>query len=325
MSMKISIALLAAATALAGTAVLARQAAPAAPPQGGAPAVQPAPGAPGQREGGGGPQPSPFSTPPLRVFIHAGLKTHAEGQHDYPQFLADWSKLLMNRNAIVDGGLHFPSATELGNADVVVMYKGDAGYLSMEDRANLDAYVRRGGGLVSIHDALCGPDPGDFASLVGGAKKHGEVNYTLEAEVDYTIVDTTHPIMQGMTNFKLTDEAFYSMTWAKSPEIHVLATAPIAATPSAKGAGHAGEVVPQVWTYEKQIGPALPGAATGQSFRAFVWMQGHNYSNFTHPQVQGMLLRGIAWAGKRSADTLTTERPARPRRGAVPSTAPEKR
>lgn len=316
--MKIRIALLAISAALAGTTVIARQAAPATPPQG-TPAPQPGAAAPGPQQGRGGPQPSPFATPPLRVFIHAGLKTHAEGQHDYPQFLADWSKLLMNRNAIVDGGLHFPSATELGNADVVVMYKGDAGYLSMEDRANLDAYVRRGGGLVSIHDALCGPDPGDFASLVGGAKKHGEVNYTLEAEVDYTIVDTAHPIMQGMTNFKLTDEAFYSMTWAKSPDIHVLATSPIAATASAQRAGHAGEVVPQVWTYEKQIAPALPGAATGQSFRAFVWMQGHNYSNFAHPQVQGMLLRGIAWAGKRSADTLMTERPARSRRGASPA------
>ena len=126
---------------------------------------------------------SPFSTPPIRVFIYAGLKTHGEGQHDYPQFLADWSKLLMSRNAIVDGGLHFPSAKELAASDVLVIYKGDAGYLSMEDRANLDAYLRRGGGIVSIHDALCGPDPAYFADIVGGAKKHGEVNYTLEADV----------------------------------------------------------------------------------------------------------------------------------------------
>ena len=29
-------------------------------------------------------------------------------------------------------------------------------------------------------------------------------------------------------------------------------------------------------------------------------MQGHNYSNFARPQIQAMLLRGIAWAGKRS-------------------------
>jgi type 1 glutamine amidotransferase len=315
MFMKIQIPLLVAVAAFAGTTVIARQAAAPAPPPGATPAAQQAPEAPGPQRGRGGPQPSPFSTPPLRVFIYAGLKTHSEGQHDYPQFLADWSKLLMNRNAIVDGGLHFPSAKELGSSDVVIMYKGDAGYLSMEDRANLDAYVRRGGGLVSIHDALCGPDPLDFASLVGGAKKHGEVNYTLEADIDYSIVDAAHPIMQGMTNFKIQDEAFYSMTWAKSPEVHVLATSPIAPTPSAKQAGHAGEVVPQIWTYEKQMGPALAGAPTGQSYRAFVWMQGHNYNNFSNPQIQGMLLRGIAWAGKRSADTLMTERPARGGRG----------
>ena len=165
----------------------------------------------------------PESGPPLRVYIHAGLKTHAEGQHDYPQFLADWSKLLTNRGAIVDGGLHFPSARELAGVDVLVIYKGDAGYLSIEDRATLDAFLRRGGGLVSLHDALCGPDPEYFAGIVGGAKKHGEVNYTLEADVAYTIVDTAHPIMQGMTDFTIKDEAFFLMTWAKSPEINVLA------------------------------------------------------------------------------------------------------
>jgi type 1 glutamine amidotransferase len=297
------------------TSILAQQA-PAGQP---APAGQQAPAAPGATQppagrgarGQQGPQASPFTTPPLRVFIYAGLKTHGEGQHDYPQFLADWSKLLMNRNAIVDGGLHFPSAKELGASDVVVMFKGDAGYMSMEDRSNLDAYLRRGGGLVSIHDALCGPDALDFASVVGGAKKHGEVNYTLEAHVPYTIVDTAHPIMQGMSNFQIEDEAFYLMTWAKSPEIHVLATAVMDATPTAKTSGHAGEVVPQIWTYEKSMAPALAGAATGQSYRAFVWMQGHNYVNFSNPQVQPMLLRGIAWAGKRSVDTLMTERPAR--------------
>jgi type 1 glutamine amidotransferase len=306
--MKIRISLLAAATVLAGATMIAQQ---AAPPAATAPGAQ-QPGGRGQGRGQG-PQASPFTTPPIRIFLYGGLKTHAEGQHDYPQFLADWSKLLMNRNAIVDGALHFPSAMELGKSDVVVMYKGDAGYLSMEDRANLDAYLRRGGGLVSIHDALCGPDPAEFATFVGGAKKHGETNFTLEADVPYTIVDTAHPIMQGMTNFSIKDEAFYSMTWAKSPEIHVLATAVIASTPSAQRAGHAGETVPQIWTYENQLTPA----PTGQPFRAFVWMQGHFYSNFSNPQIQPMLLRGIAWAARRSVDTLMTERPGRGGRGST--------
>jgi type 1 glutamine amidotransferase len=299
--MKTGVFSLAAAMVLAGTGMFAQQPAPATGAPAPAGAQQPA-----GRGGRGGPQQSPFATPPIHIYLYAGLKTHAEGQHDYPQFLADWSKLLMNRNAIVDGGLHFPSAKELGNTDVVIIYKGDAGYMSMEDRSNLDAYMRRGGGLVSIHDALCGPDPADFADIVGGAKKHGETNFTLEANVPYTIVDTAHPIMQGMSNFAIKDEAFYSMTWSKSPEIHVLATAVMDGTPTAKQTGHAGDVVPQIWTYEKQLTPA----PTGQPYRAFVWMQGHFYANFSNPQVQPMLLRGIAWAAHRSVDTLMTERPS---------------
>ena len=99
------------------------------------------------------------------------------------------------------------------------------------------------------------------------------MNYTLEADVPYTVVDKAHPIMQGVTNFTIKDEAFFNMTWSKTPEIHVLATAVMAKTPSA--GTHAGEVVPQIWTYEKSL---LPGAP---AFRAFVWMQGHNYANFS--------------------------------------------
>src|SRR5512132_440332 len=205
MAMNSDISHLAASAALAGATLVARHAAAPVPA---AQAGQQAPGGRGQGRGQGI-QVNPFSTPPVRIFIYAGLKTHGEGQHDYPQFLADWSKLLMNRNAIVDGGLHFPSEKELANSDVVIIYKGDAGYLSMEDKANLDAYMRRGGGIVSIHDALCGPDPEYFAQVVGGAKKHGETNFTLEANVPYTIADPQHPIMQGMTNFAIKDEAFY--------------------------------------------------------------------------------------------------------------------
>src|SRR5262245_647363 len=175
-----------ASAALLCTSVMAQQ------PQQTQPPVQP-PGVPTT--------PTTAQGRPLRVYIHAGLKTHAEGQHDYPQFLADWSKLLTNRGAVVDGGLHFPSERELAGVDVLVIYKGDVGYLSAENRATLDNYLRRGGGVVSLHDALCGPDPTEFAAVVGGGKKHGEVNYTLEAEVPYTIVDTEHPIMKGMTNF----------------------------------------------------------------------------------------------------------------------------
>ena len=236
----------------------------------------------------------------MRVYIWAGLKSHAEGQHDYPQFLADWSKILTTHGAVVDGALHFPSSADLDRTDVVVIYKGDAGYLSDADKAALDAYVKRGGGLVSFHDSLCGPDPAYFSGLVGGAKKHGEVNYTLEAPVKYIVTDKSNPIMKDMPDMTITDEAFFTITWAKDPGIHVLANGEIAATRSA--GDHKGEMVPQLWTYEHTL-------AGGQPARAFVWMQGHNYSNFANPQIQKTLLRGIAWAAKKPVDELVNYTP----------------
>jgi type 1 glutamine amidotransferase len=241
--------------------------------------------------------PRPWDQNPngIRIYIWAGLKTHWSGQHDYPQFLADWSKLLTEHGAVVDGALHAPTRADLDHADVVIIYKGDAGYLSDEAKAALGDYVKRGGGLVSLHDSLCGPDPASFATLVGGAKKHGEVNYTLGAPIAYTVADSTDPIMKGMSNLTIFDEAFYNMTWAHDPGIHVLATTAIPGTPSA--GAHKGEVVPQIWTYEHTL-------AGGQSARAFVWMQGHEYANFANYQIQQMLLRGIAWSGHRPVDTL---------------------
>jgi type 1 glutamine amidotransferase len=231
----------------------------------------------------------------MRVFLWGGLKTHAPGLHDYPQFLADWSKLLTERGAVVNGALHPPTRDDLEKSDVVVIYKGDVGYLTDGDKAALEAYVQRGGGLVSLHDALCGPDPGYMAKFVGGAKKHGEVNYTLDAPVPYTIADKAHPIMKDMSALTLFDEAFFNMTWASDPKIHVLATATIAPTRSA--GEHRGEVVPQMWTYEH-------AAAGGQTARAFVWMQGHTYANFSNYQIQRTLLRGIAWAAKKPVEEL---------------------
>lgn len=239
----------------------------------------------------------------MHIFIWAGLKSHPPGQHDYPQFLADWSKILTEHGAVVDGALHAPALTDVEHADVVLIYKGDAAYLSDDEKSVLEGYVQRGGGLVSLHDSLCGPDPAYFATLVGGGKKHGEVNYTLGAPIAYTVVDSADPIMKGMSNFTIFDEAFYDMTWAQNPAIHVLATTVIPGTPSA--GAHKGEVVPQIWRYEHTV-------AGGRPARVFVWMQGHEYANFANYQIQQMLLRGIAWAAQRPVDTLVDYAPPSP-------------
>jgi type 1 glutamine amidotransferase len=225
---------------------------------------------------------------PLRIFIRSGPKTHRPGQHDYPQFLTDWTTLLADRGARVNGAPRFPTADELANTDVMIIFKGDAGMVSPEERAILEPYLKRGGGLVTLHDGMCSDDPDWFATIVGGAKKHGETNYS-PGTVKFHFVDRAHPITKGLADFEIDDEAFFLLRTA--PGMHVLATAPLPST-------HAGEITPQIWTYEK----TLPG---GQPYRSFVLMEGHNYASFAVPEFRTLVLRGIAWAGKRPVDSLS--------------------
>lgn len=251
------------------------------------------------------PKPQGQNPAGMHIYLWAGLKSHLPGQHDYPQFLADWSKLLTEHGAVVDGSLHPPTSADLEHTDVLVIYKGDAGYPIEDEKSVIEAYVRRGGGLVNMHDSLCGPDPAYLATLFGGAKKHGEVNYTLDAPIRYSLADSSNPIMKDFSDITLLDEAFFNMTWAKDPAVHVLANAAIPGTHSATG--HVGEIVPQIWIYEHSL-------SNGQPARAFVWMQGHLYANFSNYQIERTLLRGIAWAAKRPVDELVDYVPPKPPR-----------
>ena len=132
----------------------------------------------------------------------SGLKSHGEGAHDYPQFSADWSKLLTDHGALVDGSLHFPSAQELANDRRDGDVQGRRRLHDGHGTAVLEDYLKRGGGLVSFHDTLCGDDPQWYSTIVGGAKKHGEQNFSSGA-IKYTIVDKASPIMKGMSDFEI--------------------------------------------------------------------------------------------------------------------------
>jgi type 1 glutamine amidotransferase len=226
----------------------------------------------------------------LRVFLRGGPKTHNpvdNGQHDYPAFLADWSKLLMERGVVVDGALHFPTAERLATTDVMIVYAGDGGMASAAEREVLNVYLRRGGGLVVLHDGMCSDDAGWFATIVGGAKQHGEENWS-RGLLKLHVVDGEHPITRGLANFEMDDEAFYRLR--THPEMHPLLEAPLPVN---------GDVTPQAWVYESTI----PG---GEPHRAFVWMQGHYTANLLGPGPRDLILRAIAWAGRRPVEELLT-------------------
>jgi type 1 glutamine amidotransferase len=244
-------------------------------------------------------QPQPAAAQPLRIFIRAGEKTHGlggNGLHDYPAFLGAWSTILKDRGAVVDGALHFPTAEELARTDVLINFKGDGGTCSVAERALLESFLKRGTGILSLHDGMCSNDADWYATIAGGAKQHGERNSSSGA-IKLTIVDRAHEITKGLSDFEIDDEAFFLLR--KTPEMHVLAEAPI---PSSS------EVVPQVWTAERTL-------TGGKTHRSFVYMLGHRFENWANPNVQTMLLRAIAWAGRRPVD-LFANPPTAPVRGA---------
>lgn len=235
------------------------------------------------------------SQQPLRVFIRAGVKTHGPDQHDHPRFLAEWKTLLNERGAKTDGAMTFPSDSQLENSDVLVLYAAEAGTISPEQRSSLEKFLKRGGGLVVIHDAVCGTDPQWFKTIIGGAWEHKHSKW-FEGNIGIYFQDYSHPITKGVSNFDFDDELYYDLHLM--PEAKVLAAtyAPDKRnTRDGKLFPSVYDIVPQIWTYEKE------------NYRAFVSIPGHNHKTFNLPQYRALLLRGIAWAGKRDVDSFVNK------------------
>ncbi|MFN9025809.1 MAG: ThuA domain-containing protein, partial [Akkermansiaceae bacterium] len=224
---------------------------------------------------------------PLRVFIRSGEKTHRPGCHDYPAFLKDWTKLLTDRGAKVDGGNAFPTKEQLAQTDVVILHASEAGNIMGEERENFEAYLKRGGGVVAIHGGAVSRDADWYKTVIGGSWNFEKTKY-LEGHMSLYFTDREHAIVKGISNFDLDDEIYYDMEML--PEAEILAAA---YTPKPRQANdkpgakiNVYDIQPQIWTYEKD------------NRRAFVCLVGHQYMNFSHQTIETILLRGIAWVGK---------------------------
>ena len=243
----------------------------------------------------------------LRVFIRSGPKSHGPGAHDHPRFLKDWVPLLNAHGARATGSDRFPTRAQLDDTDVLVLHAQEAGNITdPEERKNLTEFLARGGGLVTIHAGSVSRDPDWFRTIAGGSWRNGTTRW-LEGPMHLYFTDRESPITRDMSNWSMDDEIYYDMDLM--PEVRVLAAA---YTPKAAGARNAGaqrradeltgggkrvsvyDIQPQIWTYERTIeGGRAP-------YRSFVSIPGHLYENFNRVNYRALLLRGIAWAGKRA-------------------------
>jgi putative membrane-bound dehydrogenase-like protein len=220
------------------------------------------------------------STGPLRVFLRGGPKTHGVNEHEHTLWIREWTLLLEKRGAQVTGAPRFPTPAELERTDVLVMYAADGGTIHGDERAALEKFLARGGGLVVLHDALVGDDPQWWKSVIGGAWEDGVAKWW-NGDVGVYVQDFEHPITRGVSNFIFEDEIYYKLHMAD--DAHVLAASMHTVF----------DIEPQLWTVEKP------------TYRAFVAVQGHLWKSFEHPSWRTLLLRGIAWAAKRDPELLT--------------------
>ena len=249
---------------------------------------------------------SSLAAEPLRVFIRSGPKSHGPGAHDHPSFLRDWVPLLNERGAKASGGDQFPTKAQLDQTDVLVLHLDSGGDIKIgQERKDLLEFLQRGGGIVTIHAASVSKDHDWFKTIIGGSWHHGQTKWR-EGDMHLYFTDRENPITKDMSNFAMDDEIYYDMDVL--PECRILAgayTPKPAGTRNEKAAKRAAEITkggkevsiydiqPQVWTYEKD------------NYRSFVSIPGHYYANFSRPNFRALLLRGIAWAGKReNADEL---------------------
>ncbi|MBK7644861.1 MAG: ThuA domain-containing protein [Planctomycetes bacterium] len=226
--------------------------------------------------------PSVHTDTPLHVFLRGGPKTHGPNQHEHEKWVGEWKKLLSDRGAAVEGALRFPTEEELAHTDVLVMYAADGGSIHGDDRTHLESYLARGGGIVALHDAVVSDDPEWWKSVLGGAWENGKAKWH-EGLVDLYFTDRDHPITAGISNFRFTDELYTDLNMI--PEARVLV----------RGFQTVFDASPQAWVLEKD------------KYRSFVAISGHEWDSFSHPAWRTLVLRGIAWAGKRDAELLTSK------------------
>ena len=212
----------------------------------------------------------------LHIVLVAGPKDHGPGEHDYPAWLRSWEVLLTSaKNVRVSTAMNWPDAEQFSSANGIVFYqKGD---WTSERAADIDAFLKRGGGVTYIHYAVDGgADPTGFADRIGLAWKGGGSRFR-HGPLDL-VFGTRHPVARNLDRIHFEDESYWQLV-GDSSEIDLLAT------------GVESNIAqPLVWCREHDAG------------RVFVSIPGHYSWTFNDPLFRILLLRGIAWSMVESVD-----------------------
>lgn len=249
--------------------------------------------------------PAEASLRPLTILFAGGVKDHPPKSHSHDVLPKRWKVLLggagpgdeavtnmyrpqaeADRALIASGSPHvkalstleWPTEVQFATADVIVLYQHPKCLSDAKHQQQIEAFLKRGGGLVLSHYVLWNASP-PLAKLLGLAK--GKDSKYKHKVVTLKLPEPRHPIMHGLPDiFTLADECFWNLQGDRS-KVTVLAT-------SDEVVGDKISAEPVIWAYERGEGRVVASTL------------GHFDWTFDDPFFRTILLRGIAWAAGES-------------------------
>ena len=233
------------------------------------------------------------------VWVWGIDKLHAKETHEYAWVMDRYVNTLLPRvpRVTVTASMYFPKKELWEKADLVVFYLWPH---KRWDYGLIDAYQKRGGGLVFIHMAVMQGSGAELSKRIGLAwdlRRDGTRWGILATPVTLTDAALKSPIFKGFPKkFDLADELYWRlkgdpagitplMTAPAGPKI---ANKPLPGPPRIEDLD--GKKWPVMWT--KEVGRG----------RVFVSLVGHNYFTFNDPFFRIILLRAMAWTMNESFD-----------------------
>ncbi len=218
---------------------------------------------------------------PLRIVLVSAKKDHGPGEHDYPLFQKRWSTLLGLANGVeVTTAQDWPTIEQLGKTDVAVFYSNNPAW-NPDRKAELDAFLQRGGGAVFIHWAIEGREfAPELADCIGLASNSKALKYRHGA-LTMNFPNAEHPITRGFKATDFIDETYWQAI-GDPKRITLLGDVVEDGAPR-----------PQLWAREHGKG------------RVFVSIPGHYTWTFDDPLHRLLLLRGICWSARQPIDRLS--------------------
>jgi len=175
------------------------------------------------------------------------------------------------------------NATRLAEFDVVVFAITSGTIMDQPGRDDLDAFVRRGGGLVGLHSASATEWVWPFFVENIGAQFAGHAPGMQAATV--RVLPGAHPITAGMTDFTWTEEwYFFQQRPEEVPGMQMLLALDETTLPADYPEMYKVGFHPIAWAHDKDGG------------RVFYTALGHNPDAFTDPALLDLLGRAIEWA-----------------------------